>query len=201
MLKKTSWQLLVLLCLVSVLVGCGTKVTRMDVEEGKDLSGRWNDTDSRLVAEEMLQDCLERPWLNQFSMQTGKIPDVIVGRIANRSTEHISTETFIKDLERSLLNSGRVGFVASSGERQGVRDERDDQAQHATAATAKAARREAGADFMLIGSINSIIDREKKKQVVFYQVDLELIDMVDNRKVWIGNKKIKKYVERSKLGY
>lgn len=201
MLKNMRWQFLVLLGLIFVLAGCGTKVTRMDVEEGKDLSGRWNDTDSRLVAEEMIKDCLDRPWLNQFSMQTGKTPDVIVGQIANRSTEHISTETFIKDLERSLLNSGRVSFVASSGERQGVRAEREDQAQNATADTAKAARQEAGADFMLIGSINSIIDREGKKQIVFYQVDLELINMVDNRKVWIGDKKIKKYVERSKLGY
>ena len=201
MLENKSWRFWILLSLVFVLAGCGTKVTRMDVEEGKDLSGRWNDTDSRLVAEEMIKDCLDRPWLNQFSMQTGKTPDVIVGQIANRSTEHISTETFIKDLERSLLNSGRVSFVASSGERQGVREEREDQAQNATAGTAKAARQEAGADFMLIGSINSIIDREGKKQVVFYQVDLELINMVDNRKAWIGSKKIKKYVERSKLGY
>ena len=201
MLENKSWRFWILLSLVFVLAGCGTKVTRMDVEEGKDLSGRWNDTDSRLVAEEMIKDCLDRPWLNQFSMQTGKTPDVIVGQIANRSTEHISTETFIKDLERSLLNSGRVSFVASSGERQGVRAEREDQAQNATAGTAKAARQEAGADFMLIGSINSIIGREGKKQVVFYQVDLELINMVDNRKAWIGSKKIKKYVERSKLGY
>jgi len=201
MLENKSWRFWILLSLVFVLAGCGTKVTRMEVEEGKDLSGRWNDTDSRLVAEEMIKDCLDRPWLNQFSMQTGKTPDVIVGQIANRSTEHISTETFIKDLERSLLNSGRVSFVASSGERQGVREEREDQAQNATAGTAKAARQEAGADFMLIGSINSIIDREGKKQVVFYQVDLELINMVDNRKAWIGSKKIKKYVERSKLGY
>jgi len=201
MLRKQSPILLMLLVLVFALAACGTKVTRMDVEEGKDLSGRWNDTDSRLVAEEMVKDCLERPWLNQYSMRTGKIPDVIVGRVANRSTEHISTETFIKDLERSLLNSGRVAFVASSTERDGVREERADQAQHATAESAKAAGREAGADFMLIGSINSIIDREGKRQVVYYQVDLELVDMVDNRKVWIGNKKIKKFVERSKLGY
>lgn len=201
MLKKRRWQVLILMFLIAVLAGCGTKVTRMEVEEGKDLSGRWNDTDSQLVAEEMVKDCLERPWLNQFTMTSGKIPDVIVGRIANRSTEHISTETFIKDLERSLLNSGRVGFVASSGEREGVREERADQAQHAAAGTAKAAGQEAGADFMLIGSINSIIDREKKKQVVFYQVDLELVDLRDNRKVWIGNKKIKKFVERSKFGY
>lgn len=194
--------LLVLLGLVCLLFsGCGTKVTRMDVEEGKDLSGRWNDTDSRLVAEEMVKDCLERPWLNQFSMRTGKVPDVIVGRIANRSSEHISTETFVKDLERSLLNSGRVAFVASAEERSGVREERADQLQNATPESAKAAGREAGADFMLIGAINSIIDREGKRQVVYYQVDLELVDMVDNRKVWIGNKKIKKFVERSKFGY
>ncbi|PLX88755.1 MAG: penicillin-binding protein activator LpoB [Desulfuromonas sp.] len=201
MLKKTCHWILLLLVFLVVLAGCGTKVTRMDVAEDKDLSGRWNDTDSRLVAEEMVTDCLARPWLNQYSMETGKVPDVIVGRIANRSTEHISTATFVKDLERSLLNSGRVSFVASADERTGVRAEREDQAEHAAKSTAKAPRQEAGADFMLIGSINSIVDREEKRQVVFYQVDLELIDLVDNRKVWIGNKKIKKFIERSKFGY
>lgn len=191
------WLLLLLLLL---LTACGTKVSRIEVDEVRDLSGRWNDTDSRLVAETMVQDCLNHYWLGQFTGRAGRQPDVIVGRILNRSSEHISTEAFTKDLERALINSGRANFVASSEERLGVREERLDQDIHASPETRKAPGQEAGADFMLIGSINSIVDREGGDRVVYYQVNLELVDMTTNRKVWIGDKKIKKFVERARFG-
>lgn len=177
----------------------GTKVTRMEVDEVRDLSGRWNDTDSRMVADTMVQDCLNHPWITQFSTRTGKQPDVIVGQIRNRSSEHISTETFTKDLERSLINSGRANFVASAEERQGIRSERLDQDLHASPESRKAPGMEAGADYMLTGTINSIIDQEGREKVVYYQVNLELIDMGNNRKVWIGDQKIKKFVDRSRF--
>ncbi|MBE0499808.1 MAG: penicillin-binding protein activator LpoB [Desulfuromonadales bacterium] len=199
MREKTGW--LLALMLVLLLVSCSTKVERMETGEVKDLSGRWNDSDSQMVSEAMVQDALNRPWLPEFTARFGKKPDVIVGTIRNRSSEHIATEVFVKDLERALINSGRANFVASSEERGGVRAERLDQDLNAAPETRKAPGMEAGADFMLIGAINSIIDQEKGKKVVFYQVDLELVDMRNNRKVWLGTKKIKKFVSRSSFGF
>lgn len=178
--------------------GCAPRVTRIEPGEVRDLSGRWNDTDSRLTAEAMIQDCLNHPWLEDFSRRAGKKPDLIVGQIRNRSSEHISTETFTKDLERAVLNSGRAQFVASAAEREGVREERLEQDLNAAPETRKPMGMEAGADYMLIGTLNSIVDREGKEMIVFYQVNLELVDMTSNRKVWIGEKKIKKYVERAR---
>ena len=52
---------------------------------------------------------------------------------------------------------------------------------------------------MLKGTINTIIDAVSGEQVRFYQVDLTLIDMANNRKVWVGQKKIKKTIEKSSL--
>ena len=52
---------------------------------------------------------------------------------------------------------------------------------------------------MLKGSINSIKDEIKGKYVILYQVNLELIDLTNNQKVWIGEKEIKKFVKRSKF--
>jgi len=181
-----------------LLGGCAPKVTRIEAGEVRDLSGRWNDSDSQMVAEAMIQDCLNRPWLSEFSAKSGKKPDIIVGQIRNRSSEHISAETFTKDLERALLNSGRASFVASAEERQGVREERLDMDVNAAPETRQTMGMEAGANFMLIGTLNSITDREGKDAVVFYQVNLELVDLSNNRKVWIGDKKIKKFVERAR---
>lgn len=125
---------------------------------------------------------------------------VIVGTIRNRSHEHINVQTFAKDLERALINSGEVEFVASAAEREELRDERLDQATQASEDTAKEHGMETGADYMLKGSINTIKDKEGGETVMFYQVNLELIDIQNNKKVWIGEKKIKKYIKQSRFG-
>ena len=190
------------LILAPVLAACGgTKVTRMEVNEVKDISGRWNDTDSRLVAEEMIRDCLSRPWLGNAASSIGKSPTVIVGSVRNQSHEHIATDTFVEDLQRELINSGKVDFVASKNERGDVRDERLDQDTNASEETRKAHGKESGADFMLSGSINTIEDQEGGKTVVLYQTNLKLLNMKTNQIAWNGQKKIKKFVERSKTSW
>ena len=179
----------------------GTSVQRMDAGEVKDVSGRWNDTDSRLVAEEMISDCLSRPWYAAAHSALGKNPTVIVGTVKNQSQEHISTDTFVEDLQRSLINSGKVEFVASKGERGEVRDERLDQDTNASEETRKAHGQEIGADFMMSGAINQIVDQEGGKAAVLYQTNLKMLDMKTHKIVWNGQKKIRKFVKRSSAGF
>ena len=171
------------------------KVTRMDEGTQVDLSGRWNDTDSKLVAEEMIKDGLSRVWITDFIEAQSKKPIVIVGIIKNKTHELISTDTFIKDMEREFINSGKVKIVQAGDDREKLRDERADQQEYASNETVKKWRKEKGADFMLQGVINSIVDNVNNKKVVFYQVDLELSNIETNEKVWLGSKKIKKLIK------
>jgi penicillin-binding protein activator len=200
MIRGRFFWLLTTLVVAAFLLSCSSapKVKRTDTSETIDLSGNWNDTDSRLVAEEMVRDALNRPWVGEFSAAKNEKPRVIVGAVLNKSHEHINTETFVKDLERELINSGRVKFVAAKGQREEVREERLDQARHSRMDTAKSMGQEYGADFMLKGQINTIFDAAGKQQVKYYQVELELIDMLSNEKAWIGQKKIKKLVKYRK---
>ena len=193
------------LCILAILVvftGCtttGTSVQRTAADTQTDLSGRWNDTDSRLVAEEMIQDMTSRSWLGDFRQAEGKKPVVIVGSMRNRSNEHIDTTPFVKDIERELINGGQVTFVASVAEREGVRAEKEDQQLEASQETIKRLGEETGADYMLIGVITSQVDAVEGKRAVLYQVDMELINIETMEKVWLGTKKIKKLVEQSKV--
>jgi len=187
--------------LVLSIAGCGTSVERIDTAEVKDLSGAWNDTDSRLVSEEMIQDVLSRDWLPEFTRTHKKKPAVIVGEVLNLSNEHVNVNTFTADMERALINSGKIQFVASKGERGEIREERKDQDINAAEATRKPMGQEIGADYMLKGTINTIIDTSGSSQVRYYQVDLTLISLADNVKTWIGQKKIKKFVKRGNLRY
>lgn len=193
-----------LLLSAALLAGCGGSsktVSRVAADETTDLSGRWNDTDARLVADEMINQITSAVWLTNHTDEYGDSPIVIVGRVRNESMEHIDTEVFTKELERSLINSGKVTFVANPNERLGVRAEQESQQTNASMESAVALANETGAQYMLIGNISSIMDQSSsgKQQSVFYTANLELIHIESTRKVWIGNKKIKKLIDRKKF--
>lgn len=179
------------------LVSCQTRqVTRVSPDQTIDLSGRWNDTDARLTGEAMIQEALGTQWLTDFTQQQGRKPVVIVGFVKNKTAEHIDDEPFMKDLERAFINSGRVRLVQSGEKREQIRAERADQQEYAAQETIKKWGREVGADFMLQGTITQIVDTYKQERVNYYQVNLELTNMETNEVVWIGEKKIKKYVNK-----
>lgn len=186
----------VLIALVAFVSACASRtVTRVSPDQQIDLSGRWNDTDSKLVAEEMTNDVLSRHWREEFFKATNKKPVVIVGMIQNKTTEHIESETFIKDVEREFINSGMVRVVQNSVFREKLREERAEQNEFASPETQSKWGRELGADFMMFGVITSVTDSYNKEKVVSYKVNLELANLETNEKVWIGDKEIKKYIK------
>ena len=193
---KKSFSLYAFLILISFAVlSCGQKVTRVSEDTVTDLSGRWNDTDSRLTAEEITSEMMSHPWYNTYISQNGgEVPVLIVGMITNKSHEHIATETFSKDIEKAVINSSKMRLVQAGAMREEIRAERADQQNYSSASSMKSFGLEQGADFMLQGTINSIVDQYKKDKAIYYQVDLELTNLETNEKVWIGDKKIKKLV-------
>jgi len=199
MQSRRLMSLAALAALAALLAGCGggTTVTRMETDTTVDLSGKWNDADSRMVAEALISQALTAGWYGEHRYATGRNPVIIVGPIRNKTAEHIPVKTFIADLERSMINSGKVTMVASAEEREAIRGERADQQEFASPETMAAWGREMGADAMLLGEINTIIDLEEGDEVRFYQVDVYLVDLETNVKRWAGYEKIKKYVSRS----
>ena len=194
---KKAVVVMLVLC-VTLACGSSRKVYRIEPETQTDLSGKWNDTDSRLVAEEMVSDCLSRVWLTNWVADAGEKPIVTVGTIRNRSSEHIDMEIFTTDFERELINSGQVRFVASPHQREEIRDERLDQQEWASLETVKRIRNETGADFILVGGVKSITDEIEGTKVLYYQTDFEMINIESMEKVWIGSKEIKKEISKKK---
>jgi uncharacterized protein (TIGR02722 family) len=200
---KNLLKSLLLINLIIFIAGCGPSrtVQRTASDTSVDLSGRWNDTDSRLTAQKMVNALLDARWISNYTKDNQKKPVIIVGNIKNNSSEHIQTKVFTKDIERELINSGEVKFVASSEERSEIRDERSEQQQYSSMETAKRLANETGADFMLKGVISTQNDSFDGQAVKFYQVDLELINLETNEKVWLDSKKIKKLVEQAGYGF
>ena len=205
--QQTSKSILATVLVLGTVVfvnGCGKSVEVARVDSGKEiaLTDKWNDEDSRLVAEEMINDMLSYPWISQFNQRfPGKEPLVTVQRVRNKSHEHIAVDTFVNDIKRAVIRSGKAGFIATLEERQDTRAELANQDMNASADTRMEMGEEDGANFALSGTINSIVDQLDNQRVTYYQVDLKLINLQTAREVWNGSKKIKKFMERKSFSF
>jgi penicillin-binding protein activator len=194
-MKRLQITLFIFAGLTLGLQSCFHNVSRVDPEEEMDISGSWNDVDSRLVSDAMIEQSLSEDWLKNHMSAEKDQPVVIVGMVTNKSHEHIDAETFMKDIEKSFIQSKKVRVVQGGAKREELRGERADQQTNSSVSTMKQWGLEVGADYMMQGSINSIVDAYKREKVVYYQIDLELTNLQTNEIVWIGDKKIKKYVK------
>lgn len=183
-----------------IMVSCGsTKVSRVDSDEVIDLDGYWNESDVRIVCDSLIEECISSPRIAKFEGQQGRAPVVIIDSIRNQSSEHIDTSIVEKKFQTAIINSGVMEFVSNSTERQALREEKADQADHSTYDTAKEMDQETGADFMLKGSVKTIVQSAGDKTVRTYYVYAELHDIKTNKIVWMAeNDSIKKVIKRQK---
>jgi penicillin-binding protein activator len=182
--------------LLVILISCQTRtVTRIDPSTQIDLSGRWNDTDSRMVADQMIHDLFDSDQFKKYADQKARKPVLVVGMIRNKTSEHIDAENYIKKFEIVIHNSGIAELVESDEFRDKLRLERTEQRDFADPATAKQFGKETGADLMLFGEMTSETDTYNKKRVVNYITTLFLTDIETNKRVWYGQREIKKYVK------
>ncbi|MBC35819.1 MAG: penicillin-binding protein activator LpoB [Bacteroidetes bacterium] len=190
-------SMIALSCLIIASCTTQRKVERVSYDQKIDLSGRWNDTDSWETAQNMITQILNGRWISDYKKYNdNERPKVIVGLVKNRSHEHIDAETFIKDMEKAFIKTGAIRLIQGGESREEIRFEREDQQTNALPSTVKQWGRELGADFMLQGTINSIVDEVERQMVIYYQIDLTLTNLESNEVVWIGDEKIKKYVRK-----
>lgn len=194
-MKKNLLHVVVLFSMALFIFGCASRtVTRVSPDEQIDLSGRWNDTDSRLVAEKMVMQFLNSPRYQSYTSDAGHTPAIIVGYINNKTSEHIDSDNYVKKFEMEIFNSGLADLVESAEFRERLREERADQQEFASPESAAQWGRELGADLMLFGTMTSETDAYNKRKVVNYITTLYLTDIETNRRVWYGQEEIKKYI-------
>ncbi len=187
------------LTLLAMLSGCGGTITRdvkrVDPETVVDVDYRFNDSDAREIWQKMSNDSTFRGWIDRWMAEHGgQRPVIIVGPVRNNTEDYINPLTFTRNMEREMLNSGRVRVVAAKGDRPDLREERMQGQEWNTPASRKAMKNEQGADLMLMGEINSIPARSPSGRTVvqYYQCNLDLTDLESNETVWIGSVDIKK---------
>jgi uncharacterized protein (TIGR02722 family) len=184
-------------CLTLLLAACGSiSVKRVDSGTVTDLSGYWNDTDVRIVCDSLIKACLSFPRVVQENGRLGRNPVFLVGPFRNESDEHIDTGIIADTMEIAIFNSGKADFAAGGATREALRRERLDQQSSASEETAKRLANETGADFLLTGSVKTIVDQSGKTRTRTYYVIAELSNIENGERLWIDqNREIKKVIK------
>jgi uncharacterized protein (TIGR02722 family) len=189
-------RFILIICFLSICFACSQRtVTRINPDEEMNLSGRWNDTDSRMVAEKMTTDFLTSEKYKEYATSLGKKPAIILGNIRNKTTEHIDASNYIKKFELAIFNSGVAELVESDEQRDKLRLERVQQQDFSDPSTIAQWGKEVGANLMLFGEMTSETDVYNNKRVVNYQTTLFLTDMETNKRIWFGQHEIKKFIK------
>lgn len=182
------------------LTGCENQnwnVKRTDPTAQTDVDYRFNDEDARQIMAAMTADALSRPWLERFRGENQRDPIIFLGNVKNNTQDYINTNLYTNNIQRELLNSGKVRVKAEREARQELRDERLD-TKYNDPATIKQVAKELNADFALVGTIEDNKQRSGDSRTVvnYYQAKMELINVETAEVVWIQTKEIKKVASR-----
>ncbi|MFC1611380.1 penicillin-binding protein activator LpoB [Myxococcota bacterium] len=198
------WTSLVFTCLVSAALVCGCvakkrSVKRVKPGEAPELTGKWSATDAHEVSEALIKDCFGSPWLLNFVEEQSRKPAVRVDRIVNKTSEHIDAQVFIKNLEKAMVNSGKVSVLAQRGAELNSVNTEEDYATEGRVADGPVIGEQKGGDFVLTVHMTSIEEQLEGEQVRFYKFSATLNNATTAEKVWIGDHEIQKYIEQAKV--
>ena len=197
-------NLLFLISLFLCFFSCASSkpVARISAEKQKDLSGNWNDNDIRIVCDSIIDECINSNYIKKFSKKNNRLPYVKLGTILNLSDEYIDTTIIANKFRNSIINSGEMKFVASNSEVELLRDEQLSQADHVSFGTEAQFGNEQAADFMLQGTIKTVIDQNKDVTQKTYYFDIQLYDIESTEVVWTTeNSEIVKVLNKKKLKF
>lgn len=197
---KSKLLLLMVLASGVVLSSCGPKAFVKgqydDVNRENLLNDQWSETDMQVVVKAMVDSMVSHPAIANAK----KMPVVLVTNLQNKTSEHIDTQSIMDMVRVELTNSGRVEFVDKEA-RQDMSDEYDYQNSGTTSEeTKKSLGGQIGADFIINGRLDSIVQEVGKEKTVYYKLTLNLTNLKTGVIAWTNYKQIRKTFKKQSVG-
>lgn len=192
--------LLIVFPIVASLTACGPKAFQRgeydDVQTENNMNDLWSETDMQKVVADLVAGMSSHP-----SISTAKRPPIVmVTKLQNKTNEHIDTQNIMDMVRVELSRGGRVQFVDKEA-REDVADEYNYQNSGMVSdETKKGPGGQTGADFIVNGRLDSIVQEMGKDKTVYYKVTLNLTNLKTNVITWSDYKQIRKKFRKRSVG-
>lgn len=197
---KTKLMLSAVVVSFMALAACGpqafVKGQYDDVERENNLNDQWSETDMQKAVHDLVASALNSPSLSQSK----KMPVVMVTNLQNKTSEHIDTQSIMDMVRVELMKSGRVGFIDKEA-REDISNEYDYQnSGKVSKETQKGPGGQIGADYIINGRLDSIVQEVGKDKSVYYKITLNLTNLKTSMITWSDQKQIRKTYKKKTIG-
>ena len=203
-MKILNWMLLVpaLLFVAAIsLTSCGPKAFvkgqyDSDVNKENLLNDEWSETDMQNSVKSMVESLVAHPAIAKAATP----PILIVTNLQNKTSEHIDTQSIMDMVRVELTKSGKVAFIDKEA-RQDISDEynyQDSGMVHES--TKKGPGHQVGADFIVNGRLDSIVQEVGKDKTVYYKLTLNMTNLKTSVITWTDQKQMRKIYKKKTIG-
>lgn len=167
-----------------------------DVNRENLMNDQWSETDMQKAVADLVGSLMTSPSINQAK----KMPVVMVTNLQNKTSEHIDTQSIMDMVRVELMKSGKVGFIDKEA-RQDISDEYNYQNSGMVAEDSKKGPGgQVGADYIINGRLDSIVQEVGKDKSVYYKLTLNLTNLKSSMITWSDQKQIRKTFKKKSVG-
>ncbi len=191
---------LAMICLGLTVTACGPKAFVKgqydDAQRENLLNDQWSETDMQKTVESMVASMVRHP-----AIAGAKNPPVIiVTNLQNKTSEHIDTQSIMDMVRVDLTNTGKVSFIDKEA-RQDIAAEYDYQNSGMVGeGSKKGPGGQIGADYIVNGRLDSIVQEVGKEKTVYYKITLNMTNLKTGVITWTDQKQIRKAYKKKTIG-
>ncbi|MCE3009571.1 MAG: penicillin-binding protein activator LpoB [Proteobacteria bacterium] len=198
MKKLLAFSLILMSALL--LTSCGPKAFVKgqydDVERTNLLNDQWSETDMQNIVKTMVASMVKHPAI----ASAAKMPILMVTNLQNKTSEHIDTQSVMDMVRVELTQSGKVAFIDKEA-RKDISDEYNYQDSGLVSnETRTGPGNQLGADFIVNGRLDSIVQEVGKEKTVYYKITLNMTNLKTSVITWTDQKQIRKAFKKKTIG-
>lgn len=202
-MMKQAMTMTALACAAGLAMGGCTSTpsgSYKDPGQMGNVSTQYSKDDLHQMANSMIDSLIAFPPIQQVTAT--RRPVLMVLPIANKTTEHIDTESLLDTMSTHLIRSGKFRFVDRAKLEDAIKEFDLGSADLGLVNPDTAARAGSviGAEYMLYGNLSSITGQAGRTSEVYYKLTMKLTNVETNVIEWADENEISKEVVRRRVG-
>ena len=160
------------------------------------LDDRFSENDMQLIAKKMIQSMAG-------SSITGRngTPVVMIGKMRNRTSEHIDMTMLSNKVRTQLIQSGRFRFADVANRRDIAEEYEYQQSGYVDPDQASGPGSQTGAEYLLTGTLTANVQQVGKDKLIYYKATFQLTNLVTSEIAWTDEKEIRKAYKKRHIGF
>jgi uncharacterized protein (TIGR02722 family) len=205
MKMKSKYSLLVVYVCAGILLflqtACGPKAFVKgqydeDVNRENLMNDLWSETDMQETVRALVASMMAHP-----SLAHAKVPPtVLITNLQNKTSEHIDTQSVMDMVRVELMKSGKLRFIDKEAREDIDQEYSYQNSGRVSNESKKGPGGQVGADFIVNGRLDSIVQEVGKDKTVYYKITLNLTNLKSSVIEWSDNKQIRKIYRKKTIG-